>query len=143
MPTADTTARDYTAAEVTAYEAYLSAIAEHNIICARPGATTREKMDAALAADRALKRFSEAAGMDFGRGTRSPADIATVTTLASELASANEVIRSAYSMLLGILNIGSLDYCKPGDRDNHSACITLLEDAAKLLRAGVAKADGE
>lgn len=145
MPTADTTVRDYTAAEVTAYEAYLSAVAEHNIICARAGASTREKMDAAFAADRAWKRFAELGGFDSGKGTRSPEDIRTIDRLKAELGDMTEAVRSAWSMLVAVDAMDIIQRIPTGTRhtDEFQASFILLSDAGVILRAVLRKADGE
>lgn len=145
MPTADTTARDYTAAEVTAYEAYLSAVAEHNIICARAGATTRDKMDAAFAADRAWKRFAELGGFDSGKGTRSPEDIRTIDRLKAELGDMTEAVRSAWAMLVAVDGIDVIQRLPDDKRlaDPFNASFTLLGDATVILRSVLRKADGE
>jgi hypothetical protein len=140
--TSTDTKRDYTAEETTAYEAYLSAVAEHNITCARSGATTREKMDAAFSADAAWKRFCEVAGLHIGRGPRSPEDIRTIKCLTSELAAQNEAIRSAYAMLIGIHHIGIFAFRGTADPVEHGACCTLLDDAGTVLRLALDKADG-
>lgn len=139
--TSTDTKRDYTAEETTAYEAYLSAVAEHNITCARSGATTREKMDAAFSADAAWKRFCEVAGLVPG-STRSPEDIRTIESLTSELAGQNEAIRSAYAMLIGIQHIGVFAWRGTADPIEHGACCTLLDDAGTVLRLALDKADG-
>lgn len=133
--------RDYTAEETTAYEAYLSALAEHNITCARSGATTREKMDAAFSADAAWKRFCEVAGLVPG-STRSPEDIRTIERLTREVRARNEAIRSAYSMLIGIHHIGVFAFRGDADPVDHNACCTLLDDAGIVLRIALDKADG-
>ena len=133
--------RDYTAEETTAYEAYLSALAEHNIVCARSGATTREKMDAAFSADAAWKRFCEVAGLVPG-STRSPEDIRTIENLMTELAGQNEAIRSACAMLIGIHHIGVFAFRGTADPIEHGACCTLLDDAVTVLRIALDKADG-
>lgn len=140
MTSTDTKA-NYTAEEIKAYEAYLSALAEHNITCARAGATTKQKMDAAFAADRALKHFCEVAGHE-PHSTRSPEDIRTIGRLTSELAAQNEAIRSAYAMLIGIHHIGVFAFRGTADPVEHGACCTLLDDAGTVLRLALAKADG-
>ncbi|QNG44677.1 hypothetical protein [Sphingobium yanoikuyae] len=140
MTSTDTKA-DYTAEETTAYEAYLSALAEHNIVCARSGATTREKMDAAFSVDAAWKRFCEVAGLVPG-STRSPEDIRTIENLMKELAGQNEAIRSACAMLIGIHHIGVFAFRGTADPIEHGACCTLLDDAGTVLRIALAKADG-
>lgn len=139
--TSTDTKRDYTAEETTAYEAYLSALAEHNIVCARSGATTREKMDAAFSADAAWKRFCQIAGIVPG-STRSPEDIRTIESLTSELAAQNEAIRSAYAMLIGIQHIGVFAFRGTADPIEHGACCTLLDDAGYVLRLALDKAGG-
>lgn len=130
--------RDYTAEETTAYEAYLSAIAEHNIVCARPGATTKQKMDAAVSVDRALKHFLQVAGHE-PHSTRSPEDIRTIEKLNSEVTEQARVIRSAYSMLVGIHHIGEFAYHSDIDVDGHAACNSLLDDATDALRRALAQ----
>lgn len=139
--TSTDTKRDYTAEETTAYEAYLSAVAEHNIVCARSGATTREKMDAAFSANAAWKRFCEVAGLVSG-STRSPEDIRTIESLTKELAGQNEAIRSACAMLIGIHHIGVFALRGTADPIEHGACCTLLDDALTVLRIALDKADG-
>ncbi|WP_416463232.1 hypothetical protein [Sphingomonas sp. VDB2] len=143
MPTADTTARDYTAAEVTAYEAYLSAIAEHNIICARTAATTREKMDAATAQLKAFGRFCEIAGYPDG-SPRSPDDIRTIGELKEKLGRLTECARSAWAMLRAVDAMGVIHRIPEGvDRQDHGACVCLVQDAQVVLREAVSMADGE
>lgn len=141
MPTADTTARDYTAAEVTAYEAYLSAVAEHNIICARAGASTREKMDAATAQLKAFNRFCEIAGYPIG-GTSSPDDIRAIADLKEKLAKLTESVRSAWAMLRGADLMGVIHIIPAEvDREDHDVSVCLISDAQILLRAALTKAD--
>ncbi|WP_278985031.1 hypothetical protein [Sphingobium yanoikuyae] len=140
MTSTDTKA-DYTAEEIKAYEAYLSALAEHNITCARAGATTKQKMDAAFAVDRALKHFMQVAGL-VPDSTRSPEDIRTIESLTKELAGQNEAIRSAYAMLIGIQHIGVFAWQGTADPIEHGACCTLLDDAGTVLRLALDKADG-
>lgn len=144
MPATDTK-REYTAEQTTAYEAYLSAVAEHNIVCARPAATTREKMNAAFAADHAFKRFSEIAGLDFGRGTRSPADIQKIESLNAEIGEMTEAVRSAWSMLVAVDAMDVIQRLPKETRhhDEFQASFTLLSDAGVILRAILRKADGE
>ncbi|MBT2242655.1 hypothetical protein JQK15_03815 [Sphingobium sp. BHU LFT2] len=137
MTTTDTK-RNYTAEETTAYETYLSALAEHNIMCARAGATTKQKMDAAFAVDRALKHFMQVAGHE-PHSTRSPEDVRTIEKLNSEIAEQARVIRSAYSMLVGIHHIGEFAYHTDIDVDGHAACNSLLDDATDALRRALAQ----
>tara|TARA_R110000787_G_scaffold208846_8_gene318935 strand:+ start:22225 stop:22656 length:432 start_codon:yes stop_codon:yes gene_type:complete len=134
--------RDYTADETTAYEAYLSAVAEHSIVCARPAATTREKMDAALAADRAYKRFCTLAGMETD-GVRQLQDVRRIEGLEGEMRQITESVRSAWSMLRAVDAIGVFERLSDGiDRDDHAACCCLLSDAMVVLRQALAAADG-
>lgn len=143
MPTAETTKRDYTAAETTAYEAYLSAVAEHNIVCARPAATTREKMDAADAQLRAFSRFCEIAGYPIG-GARSPADLRKIQELTHKLGSLTECARSAWAMLRAVDAMGVIERIPEGvDRQDHDACVCLVQDAQVVLREAVSMADDE
>ncbi|KMS58692.1 hypothetical protein [Sphingobium cupriresistens] len=144
MPTADTAARDYTAAETTAYEAYLSAVAEHNIVCARPAATTRDKMDAATAQMNAFSRFCEIAGFP-NPSTRSPADIAKIESLNAEIGEINEAVRSAWSMLVAVDAMDVIQRIPAETRhhDEFQASFTLLSDAGVILRGILRKADGE
>ena len=140
--TSTDTKRDYTAEETTAYEAYLSALAEHNIACARTGATTREKMDAAFAADRALKRFCEVAGHE-PYSTRSPEDIRTIERLNREKSELAEDARSAWAMIRAAYNLDVIDTLPNGvDPSDHSAFVRLLHDAERLLDRALDKADG-
>ena len=133
--------RNYTAEETTAYEAYLSAVAEHNIVCARSGATTREKMDAAFSADAAWKRFCEVAGIVPG-STRSPGDIRTIERLNSQKSELVEDARSAWAMIRGAYNMEVIDTLPDGiDPTDHSAFIRLLRDAERLLDRALDKAD--
>lgn len=141
MTSTDTKA-DYTAEEIKAYEAYLSALAEHNITCARAGATTKQKMDAAFAADRALKRFCEVAGHTL-HSTRSPEDIRTIDRLNSQKNDLVEDVRSAWAMIRGAYNMEVIDTLPDGvDPTDHSAFIRLLRDAERLLDRALDKADG-
>ncbi|MGJ8478014.1 hypothetical protein [Sphingobium yanoikuyae] len=140
MTSTDTEA-DYTAEEIKAYEAYLSALAEHNITCARAGATTKQKMDAAFAADRALKHFCEVAGHT-PHSTRSPEDIRTIERLNSQKNDLVEDVRSAWAMIRGAYNMEVIDTLPDGvDPADHSAFIRLLRDAERLLDRALDKAD--
>ena len=140
MTSTDTEA-DYTAEEIKAYEAYLSALAEHNITCARAGATTKQKMDAAFAADRALKHFCEVAGHT-QHSTRSPEDIRTIERLNSQKNDLVEDVRSAWAMIRGAYNMEVIDTLPDGvDPADHSAFIRLLRDAERLLDRALDKAD--
>ena len=141
MTSTDTKA-DYTAEEIKAYEAYLSALAEHNITCARAGTTTKQKMDAAFAADRALKHFCEAAGHT-PYSTRSPEDVRTIERLNSQKNDLVEDVRSAWAMIRGAYNMEVIDTLPDGiDPTDHSAFIRLLRDAERLLDRALDKADG-
>lgn len=148
MPTADATKRDYTAAETQAYERYISAVADHNIVCARSGATTREKMDAAFVMDARFREFCETAGLAIGQ-PRNPADAARIASLEGEVEKITnaarkvaEAIRSGVSMLHGIESISVFQYL-PADEslhDDHNACCTLLDDATTVLRVALREA---
>lgn len=142
MTTAETETT-YTAEQITAYEAYISAMAEHNIVCARPGATTREKMDAAFAASRAFDRFCEIAGLSIGRVSL-PADKRRIEHLERELGLLTESARSAAAMLAGIDALDAFTTISDGVlRADFCAASTLLNDAGTVLRAAVKRADGE
>lgn len=143
MPATDTK-REYTAAETTAYEAYLSAVAEHNIVCARPAATTREKMDAATAQMSAFSRFCEIAGFP-NPATRSPVDIAKIESLTAEIGGMTESVRSAWSMLVAVDAMDVIQRIPKETRhhDEFQASFTLLSDATVILRAILQMADGE
>ena len=135
--------RDYTAEEEPAYEAYLLPVAEHNIVCARRGATTRDKMDAAAAQMRAFSRFCEIAGYPIA-GTRSPEDIRTIEHLKSQVGELTEAARSAMSMLAGVDAIDVFTTIPEGaDWGDFNAATVLLTDAGAVLRAAVKKADAE
>lgn len=135
--------RDYTAAETTAYEAYLAAMADHSIVCARPAATTRQKMDAAMVADRAYKRFCVIAGMETD-GARRLEDVRRIESLERELRRITESVRSAWSMLRATDAIGVFERLPAGvNADDHGACCCLLGDAMVVLRQALAEADGE
>ncbi|QJR01162.1 hypothetical protein HH800_02465 [Sphingobium yanoikuyae] len=141
MTSTDTKA-DYTAEEIKAYEAYLSALAEHNITCARAGATTKQKMDAAFAADRALKHFFEVAGHT-PHSTRSPEDIRTIERMTKEMGDMVEATRSAWSMIRAADSMRVIEYRASNvDQDDHNACVCLIQDAEVILRKLIAKADG-
>ncbi len=134
--------RNYTAEETTAYEAYLSAVAEHNITCARSGATTREKMDAAFSADAAWKRFCEVAGLVPG-STRSPEDIRMIERLQKEIGDMVETTRSAWSMIRAADGMNVIEFRASNvDQDDHNACVCLIRDAELILCKLIAKADG-
>jgi hypothetical protein len=133
--------RDYTAEEVTAYEAYLAAVAEHNIVCARRGATTREKMDAAYAQMKAFSRFGEIAGYPIAE-TRSPEDIRTIEQLKLQVGKLTEAARSAMSMLAGVDALDVFTTIAAGvDLADFNAASVLLADASVILRAAVKEAD--
>jgi hypothetical protein len=137
MPTTDTK-REYTADETQAYERYISAVAQHNIVCARPGATTQEKMDAAFEMDGAFREFCRTAGLEIGRSTRSPADIDKIKQLEAVVTRLTESIRSASAMLHGIFCIDV--FCiRPSEAvaADHNAACTLLDDAHTVLRAAL------
>lgn len=142
MPATDTK-REYTAEQTTAYEAYLSAVAEHNIICARPAATTREKMDAAVAQLNAFSRFCDIAGFP-NTGTRSPVDIAKIESLTAEIGGMTESVRSAWSMLVAVDAMDVIQRIPAGTRHDaeFQASFTLLSDAGVILRTILRKADG-
>ncbi|MEO7467535.1 MAG: hypothetical protein ABIV36_11010 [Sphingobium limneticum] len=141
MTSTDTKA-NYTAEEINAYEAYLRALADHNITCARAGATTKQKMDAAFAADRALKHFCEVAGHE-PHSTRSPEDIRTIERLNGEKSELAEDARSAWAMIRGAYNMDVIDTLPDGvDPTDHSAFVRLLRDAERLLDRALGKADG-
>ena len=143
MPTSDTATRAYTAEQVTAYEGYISAMAEHNIVCARPGATTREKMDAAFAANRAFEHFCDYVGLSIGR-RNSLADKRRIEHLERELGLLAESARSAAAMLAGIDALDAFTTISEGVlRADFCAASTLLNDAGTVLRAAVKRADGE
>ena len=143
MPTIDTSQRDYTAEQATAYEAYLAAMAEHNIVCARPAATTREKMDAAFAASRAFDRFCELAGLSIGRANPL-ADKRRIEHLERELGLLTESARSAAAMLAGVDALDAFTTIAEGVlRIDFCAASTLLNEAGTVLRAAVKRADGE
>lgn len=141
MPTTDTVSRDYTAEQTQAYERYISAVADHNIVCARFGATTREKMDAAFAIDAAFREFSIVAGMEYGRGTRSPSDIERIKVLKDELDKLTEASRSAYSMIYAADAMGIIEQ-RPEDADDweHDVCCCLISDAQVVLKAALERA---
>ena len=141
MPTADVTAHQYTTEQAAAYDAYLSALAQHNITCARVDATPKQKMDAAFAAGRALKHFYEAVGHEL-HSTRSPEDIRTIERLNSEKSDLANDARSAWAMIRGAYNMEVIDTL-PDDVDpaDHSAFIRLLRDAERLLDHALHKAD--
>ena len=142
MTSTDTKA-DYTAEETTAYEAYLSAVAEHNIVCARSGATTREKMDAAFSADAAWKRFCQIAGIVPG-STRSPEDIRTIERLTAAMQNLADGARSAWAMIRAAYYMDVIDTLPEGcDPADHSVFVRLLRDAVLLLDSSLAKADAE
>lgn len=141
MTSTDTKA-NFTAEEIKAYEAYLSALAEHNITCARAGATIKQKMDAAFAADRALKHFCEVAGHE-PHSTRSPEDIRTIERLQKEIGDMVETTRSAWSMIRAADGMRVIEYRADSvDRDDHNACVCLIRDAELILCKLVTKADG-
>lgn len=138
MPATDTK-REYTADQTTAYEAYLSAVAEHNIICARPAATTREKMDAATAQMNAFRRFCEVAGFS-DCIARSPADVGRIEELRKEINALAESARSAWSMIRAADGMGVIEHHAEGvSRDDHDACVCLIQDAEVVLRLALAK----
>ncbi|WP_312313129.1 hypothetical protein [Sphingobium yanoikuyae] len=139
--TSTDTKRDYTAEETTAYEAYQSAVAEHNIVCARAGASTQEKMDAAFSVYAAWKRFCGVAGLVPG-STRSPEDIRTIEKLIADMTEQRHAIRSAYSMMVGIHHIGEFGYYEGIDVAGHAACNSLLDDATGVLRRALEQGGG-
>lgn len=143
MPTADATKREYTTAETEAYERYISAATNHNIVCARAGATTKEKMDAAFAADAAFREFSIVAGMEYGRGIHAPADLEKIKALEGQLDKQTEDIRSARAMICAAAKFGFIEQCPEGvDVFEHDACACLIRDAALLLRVALGEAYG-
>lgn len=132
------TKADYTAEQTTVYEAYLAAVAEHNIICARPNATTREKMDAATAAMAAHDRFAALCGYDRSK----PSDAIKVRELTTLIRDVSDMMRSAYSMVFAANGMGIIERRPEGiGADEHDACVCLFGDAQVLLRAALAKAD--
>lgn len=141
MPTTETEARrDYTAEETTAYEAYLSAVAEHNIVCARPGATTRDKMDAAFAAGQAFDRFCHVA--DLPLASRSLSDVRRIEVFQDALAKLIESSRSAWSMIRAADMMGVIERHAEGvDHNDHDACVCLIQDAEAVLRRAIEQAD--
>lgn len=141
MPTTEATSREYTAEETQAYERYISAVANHNIVCARPGATTREKMDAAFAMDAAFREFGRVAGLEIGRGTRSPSDIEQIKVLKDELGKLIEAARSAYSMIHAADSMGVIEQ-RPADVDDweHDVVCCLVSDAQFALKTGITRA---
>lgn len=142
MPTADATKREYTTAETQAYERYISAVANHNIVCAREGATTKEKIDAAFAADAAYREFCRIAGLVIGHAARPSSDDDRVREVEAGLKQITEGLRSASSMLHGIFAIDV--FClRPSDAHeaDHNAACTLLDDTHTLVRALLDKAD--
>lgn len=143
MSTTAETKSPYTAEQVTAYEAYLSAVIEHHSTVARHDATTKEKMDAAFAQDRAFRRFCEISGLAIGQQDRL-SDRRKADGLAKELADLTEIVRSAWSMLRAADAMQVIDHRPSGiDRHDHNACVCLIQDAEVLLRRALAKADGE
>lgn len=129
---------DYTAEQTTAYEAYLAAVAEHNIICARPAATTREKMDAATAAMKAHDRFARLCGYDVGK----PSDALRVRDLTTLILDVADLIRSAHAMVLAANGMGVIERRPDGiDELEHDACVCLFMDAQVILKAAMMKAD--
>ncbi|MFY9350513.1 MAG: hypothetical protein WBL20_19230 [Sphingobium sp.] len=129
---------DYTAEQTTAYEAYLSAVAEHNIICARPTATTREKMDAATAAAAAHARFVKLCGIDISQ----PGDAIRLRDLKALMHDVAEMVRSAYSMVFAANGMGVIERRPEGiGEDEHDACVCLFMDAQLVLRSALAKAE--
>jgi len=143
MPTTEAAQRDYTTAETQAYERYISAVEDHEIIKGRADATIREKMDFALAIDDAFRDFCRIAGMEMGN-VRSLADLDLIKAQKAEIGELTEAVRSAYSMLFGIQSIGAFQY-RPADADMtqaHMACCTLLDDATTVMAAAMKKADG-
>jgi len=143
MPTTDTASSHYTAEQTSAYEAYLAAMAEHNIVCARRGATTREKMDAAFAASRAFDRFCELAGLSIGR-TNILADRQRLKQIEGEFFRLTEATRSAYSMIHAANGMGVIERRPDGiDAWDHDACVCLFQDAQVILRNAIQRADGQ
>lgn len=129
---------DYTAEQTTAYEAYLAAVAEHNIICARPAATTREKMDAATAAMAAHERFGRLCGYEIGM----PGDTIRLRDLTALVRDVAELVRSAYSMVFAANGMGVIERRPDGiGEDEHDACVCLFQDAQVILRSALAKAE--
>lgn len=144
MPVKETEVRrEYTAEETTSYEAYISAVAEHNIVCARPGATTRDKMDAAFAIDRAWKRFCEAANLEMGRDVRSAFDARAIERLKVDAAEQIEAIRTAWSMLFAVDAMNAIQHLPLDDgmADAVNVSCLLLLQAQHTLRAALRKAD--
>jgi len=142
MPT-ETTQREYTATETQAYERYISAVVEHNIVCARPGATTKEKMDAAFAINAAFRDFCRIAGMEMGN-VRSLADLERIEAQEAQIRNLTEAVRSAYSMLFAIKSVNVFEFlpANPDMNREHGVCCTLLDDAQAILSVALNKADG-
>lgn len=138
----ETAQREYTATETQAYERYISAVVEHNIVCARSGATTKEKMDAAFAMDARFREFAQVAGLAIG-GHSKLSDIEQIKTLKADLGTLTESVRSASAMLHGIIAMDVFSV-RPADavEADHNACCTLLDDAQIILRVALDKADG-
>jgi len=143
MPTTEAAQREYTDAETQAYERYISAVAEHNIVCARSGATTKEKMDAAFATNAAFRDFCRIAGMEMGN-VRSLADLDRIEAQEVQIGQLTEAIRSAYSMLFAIKSINVFEFlpANPDIKRDHGVCCTLLDDAQAILSVALDKADG-
>lgn len=132
---------DPTAQETTAYKAYLSAVADHNIICARRGATDRQKMDAANAMLKAFDQYRQAAGYE---SSRNLADVRRIEALTKQINDIGEMVRSAYSMVLGANSLGVIERRPEGiDPFEHDACVCLIVDAQQVLKAALVKVDGE
>ena len=141
MPTTEAASREYSAEQTHAYERYISAVADHNIVCARPGATTKEKMDAAFAMDAAFREFGRVAGLEIGRGARSPSDIERIKVLKDELGKLSEAARSAYSMIYAANGMGIIEQ-RPEDVDDweHDVCCCLNSDAQVVLKTALIRA---
>ncbi len=134
---------EYTEDQVQAYERYISAIAEHNIVCARRAATTRDKMDAAFVIERRYQAFCEAAGFQHGT-VRSPKDVQRIAELDRLVTDMTEVIRSAHAMLYGADNLDVLAHVVNDGRDQDRAVVdVLMQDAMVVLRACLDKAEAE
>ncbi|KKW92273.1 hypothetical protein [Sphingobium chungbukense] len=136
------TKRAYSADETQAYERYISAVANHNIVCARAGATTREKMDAAFAADAAYREFCRTAGLVIGQATRPSTGNDVVKRLEREMCTLTETVRTAYSMIHAANGMGVIEN-RPADIDqwDHDVCVCLFTDAQTVLRRALERAD--
>jgi len=138
MPFADAIPDKLTDKMVQRHEAYLDALATHNIACADPSKTSEERAQLALMAVHLWRDFAEACGVPMPSAR--PHDERYRPQLFDKLADA---AATAHAALYAIEAGGLLDALPTDERDanHHNAACRLISLAESRLRMAITEAE--